>query len=134
MSKKNPEQLTNIDKSAIKSTVATLLPARSARFVIAISRNLDNGFSFKDLKRNHLQSLHAFIKDTVGKGLSISDVEKLFLRRKGLPRTLMIDGIEFEEIHLGKDDNPFRLFGYYANDGYFHLTRIDLKHKTHKMG
>ncbi|WP_434324887.1 MAG6450 family protein [Mycoplasma capricolum] len=37
--------------------------------------------------------------------------------------------LEIREIHLGKDRNPFRLFGYLNKDNYFVLTKIDPNHE-----
>ncbi|WP_429979843.1 MAG6450 family protein [Mycoplasmopsis bovis] len=32
------------------------------------------------------------------------------------------------EAHLGKDQQKFRLFGYFNENNYFVLTKIDSKH------
>lgn len=100
-------------------------------FKISIEMCLDNNFSFKDLNKEALKSFDKFVKLTVGKKLTISDVDNEYRRTRGPKDTITVDGIDYERIHFGKDRNPFRIFGYY-NSGYFVLTRIDPKHKTHK--
>ncbi|MBN2959205.1 MAG: hypothetical protein JTJ17_06050 [Streptococcus gordonii] len=98
-------------------------------FKLAICEQLDNKFCFKNLTSEDIKSLHRFIDDTVGKSLTISKVDNLFLRTKGTV-TQNINGRDV--VHYGKNNNPFRIFGYYNQDGYFNITRIDPKHKTNK--
>ena len=43
-----------------------------------------------------------------------------------------IGGIEREVVHYGKDRNPFRVHGYFNNDGYFVIYKIDPSHNVHK--
>lgn len=103
-------------------------------FKISLEHSLENNFEFKDIKNGGLKQLHSFIEETVGKNLTITQVEDLFLRKRGLAKNLItrkINGVEREEVHLGKDKKPFRLFGYYSGD-YFVLTKIDCNHETHK--
>lgn len=98
-------------------------------FKIAICEQLDNDFCFKKLKPSDLKEFHNFIDETVEKKLTISQVDALFLRKKG---DIKQDINGREVFHYGKDRKPFRVFGYYNEDGYFNVTRIDPKHKTNK--
>lgn len=101
-------------------------------FRITFEVPLTSGFEVKDLKQNHVIEFHRFLADTVYKKLTISQVDKLFLRKQGMSEAPTIKYDEHELLHYGKDRNPFRLFGYYNNDGYFVVVRIDGEHKTHK--
>lgn len=101
-------------------------------FKIAISRQLDNNFCIKDLDKRGIRELHNFIDETVGKNLNISQVDKLYKRTRGPVEKIVVNGQTFELMHYGKDGKPFRVFGYYSEQ-YFHITRIDPKHRTHKQ-
>ena len=101
-------------------------------FRIAFEVKLDNGFELKDMTREHIREFHKFIHDTVYKGLTISQVDKSFLRKSGLGEAPAIMANGKELIHYGKDRNPFRIFGYYNSDSYFVICRIDGSHNTHK--
>ncbi|KKW61450.1 hypothetical protein AAK27_277 [Mycoplasma capricolum subsp. capricolum] len=48
---------------------------------------------------------------------------------KPLEKRWVSEQLEIREIHLGKDRNPFRLFGYLNKDNYFVLTKIDPNHE-----
>ncbi|MGY3775825.1 MAG6450 family protein [Helcococcus sueciensis] len=117
----------------IQSPKGTRLTSKKdITFKIAIEEKLDNGYDFKKMKQEHIKSFHNFLEETIYKELTITKVEKLFLRTKGkFKNSRRFNGKEVEEIHLGKDRDPFRIFGYYKSD-YFVITRIDPKHKTHK--
>ncbi len=104
-----------------------LTSPKKCLFKIAICEQLDNNFCFKHLKSGDLKAFHSFIDETVGKQLTISEVDKLFLRTRGSVKQ-EVNGKEV--IHYGKDRKPFRVFGYYNSDSYFVITRIDPKHKT----
>ena len=66
--------------------------------------------------------------------MTISQVESEFLRTKGkVSEREIIAGVEREIFHLGKNRNKFRIFGYYNEDGYFVIHRIDPKHQYHKV-
>lgn len=104
----------------------------SVKFKVAISETLKNGYSFKDLKSKDVQSFERFVSQTVGKDLTISQVDKMFLRKHGKPvNTIEINGCKRDVMHYGKDRKKFRIFGYYDDNGYFVLYKIDTKHKTH---
>ena len=108
------------------------LNTREICFRIAIETPLVNGYEFKDLSPEQLKSFHRFISDTVYKQLTISQVDKLYLRKQGLGSAPPVLYNDRELIHYGKDRNPFRLFGYYNTDGYFVICRIDGEHKTNE--
>lgn len=124
------EKLTNPKKSSHQFN-GKLARVQGNVFKIAISRQLDNNFCFKDLDRSGLKGFHNFIDETIGKGLTISQVDKMFKRTQGPVEKININGQDFDLMHYGKDQKPFRLFGYYL-DGFFHIVKIDPKHKTHK--
>lgn len=65
--------------------------------------------------------------------MSITQVDDLFKRKKGPKEEITVNGQKFELIHLGKDEKPFRVFGYYNPEDCFVITRIDPKHETHKQ-
>lgn len=108
-----------------------LARAQDRPFRLSFSEYLDNGFEIKDMSRNHLTEFHKFLSDTVYKELTISQVDQLFLRKRGMSAVPLKRGEE-ELIHYGKDRNPFRLFGYYNQDGYFVICRIDGNHRTNE--
>ncbi|HEL0808108.1 TPA: hypothetical protein TVK02_000377 [Streptococcus equi subsp. zooepidemicus] len=119
-----------LTQTTTNKSVGTLLINKVDRpFQISICNQLDNNFCFKDLKVSDLKLFHKFIDETVGKNLSISEVDSLFLRTKG-PVKQHRDGRDI--VHYGKDRTPFRVHGYFNSDGYFNITRIDPRHKTHK--
>lgn len=94
---------------------------------------MDNKYSFAKLKPEAIKMLDKFIADTVGREMTISQVESEFLRKKGkVSEKEVIAGVERDVFHLGKDRNKFRIFGYYNEDGYFVIHRIDPKHRYHK--
>lgn len=102
-------------------------------FKFCIERCLDNKYSFAKLKPEAIKMLDKFIADTVGREMTISQVESEFLRKKGkVSEKEVIAGVERDVFHLGKDRNKFRIFGYYNEDGYFVIHRIDPKHRYHK--
>lgn len=117
------------NNSAHSSKGTLLTTSKDIAFQILISRQLDNKFAFKDLNPEGIKALHSFIDDTIGKKLTITEVDKLYLRKKGG----IIQIINGEEVmHYGKNGNKFRVFGYYNSQNYFNITRIDPKHKTNE--
>lgn len=122
------KKLTN--QTYVENKTSKLTNIKSKNFKIAISEPLDNNFCFKSLKKpENIRKFQAFIDETIGKKLTISEVDKMYLRTKGEIKQ-EINGREV--VHYGKDRNPFRIFGYYNNDGYLIVTRIDPTHATHK--
>lgn len=117
----------------IESQGVQLTRNQTKKFKIGICGKLQNNFTFKGLNASSIKSFHNFINCTVGEGLSITEVEKLYLRKRGrVVREETVNGCKREVIHLGKDMKSFRIFGYYNEDGYFNITKIDPKHKAHK--
>lgn len=113
----------------------SILNRRKMRFKFCIQESLDNRYCFKCLNKESLRALDNFIKQTVDKQLSITEVDDLFLRTKGRGQNYelkVINGAQREVFHYGKDRTPFRIFGYYNEEGYFVIYRIDPNHKTHK--
>ncbi len=106
--------------------------AEKIKFKILINNTLDNNYSFDNLNKNNgNRKFHNFIEETVGKDLTISEVDKKYKRTKGKKRQIKIGQAKYELIHYGKDNTAFRVFGYYKN-GYFILTKIDPQHKFDK--
>ena len=124
-------KLTEINSNQNKKN-NSLIERKKILFKISIEQQLDNNFCFKDLKNVQIKAFHNFIEQTVNQSLTISEVDNLFKRKEGPKESITIKGNEFELIHLGKDRTPERIFGYYNPQGYFVLTRLDFKHKTHK--
>ena len=108
------------------------LPDKEIQFKVAFAEKLENKFEIKDMTERHVKEFHRFISETVYKKLTISQVEALYLRKEGLSNAPKISYNDKEIVHFGKDRNPFRLFGYYSQNGYFVVCRIDGNHKTHK--
>lgn len=102
---------------------------KSLEFKLAISEQLENKYCFKDLRPSDIKIFHNFLDETVGKKLTITEVDSLFLRTKGGPKQ-EINGRDV--VHYGKGRQSFRIFGYYNQDGYFTITRIDPRHKINK--
>lgn len=129
---KKAHKLTHIlDDRSVKSS-GTRLDNSTTKFKISIQHDLDVNFAFDNIhKNNGYKEFHNFICKTVGKNLTISQVNNLYLRTRGKGRTVQIGDAEFLEVHYGKDRSAFRVFGYY-HSGDFILTRIDTKHETHK--
>jgi len=133
MGKKPPRVLTNLT-NVKESDISPLTNVQAQPFRISIERGLENKFQFGDMKQSDIKDFHRFVSETVGKSLSISQVDNMYLRKRGLKKDMtmqVIDGAEREVFHYGKDRHPFRLFGFY-NTGYFVLTKIDCTHATHK--
>lgn len=126
-----PKKLTIPDVQQSKKT-GVHLSRKEMPFKIVISRQLDNNYCFKELKESGIKEFHNFVEETVGKNLTITEVEKLFLRTQGPKETITVEGTDFEKIHLGKDKKKFRVFGFYSEGG-FNLIRVDANHKTHKQ-
>ena len=101
-------------------------------FRIAFEVKLDNGFELKDMTMKHLAEFHRFLADTVYKGLTIAEVDRLFLRKEGLSNAPAVTSNSMELVHYGKASNSFRIFGYYNFDDYFVICRIDGSHQTHR--
>ncbi len=109
-----------------------ILVNRNIKFKILLDTSLDNNYSFKQLKSNNgNKKFDNFIRDTIGKGLTISEVDKLYRRTKGVKETIEIQNEKYELVHYGKDRKQFRIFGYYKGS-YFVLKKLDTNHTVHK--
>ena len=113
-------------------SIGTRLLKQEPKFRIVFEVKLDNKYEVKDMTQNHVKEFHRFLNDTVYKGLTISEVDKLYLRKTGLSNAPIIISNGKELLHYGKAGNPFRIFGYYNSDAYFVICRIDGSHKTNK--
>ena len=122
----------NLAGVKIKEASVKLSPT-ACPFSIVFEVKLDNGYELKDMTREQMTEFHRFICDTVYKGLTLSEVDKLYLRKEGLSNAPVIMSNGRELIHYGKARNPFRIFGYYNADGYFVVCRIDGVHKTNEQ-
>ncbi|MDX2776655.1 hypothetical protein PV379_04830 [Streptomyces caniscabiei] len=100
-----------------------LARVKAQPFKLCFQRSLDNQFNFKKMKQSGLKDLHDFIENTVGKGLDISQVDQLYLRKRGL-------GLN-DEVHYGKDRHPFRIHGNFI-DAHFVVSKIDCNHDVNK--
>ncbi|WP_338343013.1 MULTISPECIES: MAG6450 family protein [Fructobacillus] len=110
-----------------------LVRVTSNRFKLSLSLSLHRDYCFKKLNKDELKKLDQFVSETVDKGLTITQVDTLFLRNKGpIKARETIKGVKREIIHYGKDRDSFRLHGFYDDNGYFVLYKIDPKHKVHK--
>ena len=123
-----------LSNTTIKEPYGTILPREKQPFRIAFAVELENGYEVKDMTQAHLKEFHRFLCDTVYKGLTISEVDKLYLRKEGLSNAppLKYKG-DVELQHYGKARNPFRIYGYYNAENYFVVCRIDGGHQTHKV-
>ncbi len=110
-----------------------IVPKAKLPFRMVFEVKLENGYELKDMTQKHTLEFHRFLNDTVYKGLTISEVDKLYLRKEGLSNAPVILSNGKELIHYGKDRKPFRIFGYYNADGYFVICRIDGAHQTHEQ-
>ena len=106
--------------------------AEKQLFRISFEVKLDNGFELKDMTQKHLAEFHRFLADTVYKGLTIAEVDKLFLRKEGLSDAPAVISHDRRLLHYGKASNLFRIFGYYNDELYFVVCRIDGSHQTHR--
>lgn len=109
------------------------LDRRTATFKIALEDYMHGSFNFGKMNQSGRKDLQTFLDKTVYKQLSISTVDKLFLRMKGKIReTAQINGINRDIVHYGFDRSPFRLHGYFNELNYFVIYKIDPKHEVHK--
>lgn len=127
------KKLTNLNGSN-KIARGSVLDKQSFYFKFGIEVPLNSKYNFSKLNKSGLKALDNFIKETVGKRLTISEVDKLFLRTKGPVKSIEnVYGNKQEIVHYGKSNKPFRIHGYYNDDGYFIMYQIDPKHQKHKV-
>jgi hypothetical protein len=115
-------QLTGQNGSAATESVP-LTRVQSMPFKLCFQKPLDSQFSFKKMKQSGIRDLHNFIENTIGKGLSISDVDKLYLRKRGI-------GLS-DEVHYGRDRHSFRIHGQFI-ESHFVVSKIDCNHDVNK--
>ena len=131
----SPAKLTDRTDEENSEPSLLLTNRNSILFRMSIEHSLENGYDFKKLNSSSLKNLHSFIENTIGKNLTISEVEKLFLRTKGdVFSNEVINGLKRKIIHFGKDRHSFRIHGYYneKNNFYFVICKIDPNHKVNK--
>lgn len=131
-------KLTNI-KPKDTAKGSKLAGYKSKQFKIAFGTELENKYSFKTRKaRNLAEGMHKFLECTIYKELTITEVDELYLRTKGeVKEKTKYDknnkhNNQIEIQHYGFKRDAFRLFGFYDNNAYFNITKIDTDHKTHK--
>lgn len=116
-----------------KNSGSTLTFNKDVLFKISLDTKLDNSYNFSKMNKKALRELDHFIEQTTHRNLTISEVENMFLRRKGNPfEEEIINGKKQKVIHLGKDKKSFRIFGFYDENGEFVVYRLDPRHKKHK--
>ncbi|MFC6402322.1 MAG6450 family protein [Mammaliicoccus sciuri] len=128
-------KLADLDSNKHTAKGKKLADLKSQKFKIAFGTELENKFCFDTNKPKKVtDGLHKFLKETVYKDLSISMVDQKYLRTRGNPKEKVKYGTnsQLEIQHYGFDKNPFRIFGFYDDKGYFNVTRLDIDHKTHK--
>lgn len=133
MSKRKGTKLTDKNKAELSksSKLLTNKENRTVPFRFCISEKLDNGFMFKDLSHDEYKIFCRFISSTINKKLSITEVNALYLRKKGphgAKNEEIFNGSKRKMFHLGKGGTRFRIHGYYNKDNYFVICRIDPKH------
>lgn len=121
---------TSTDASSVKSLTSD--KRSSVLFKVAVTEVLQSPYTFGKLKPQDIKGFSQFLKKTVGKNLTISQVEKEFLRTDGphgAKNNEIINGIEQNVYHFSNGERDFRIHGYYNLDSYFCLCRIDPHHK-----
>ena len=110
------------------------LDRRTAAFKIALEDYMHGSFNFGKMDSSGRKDLQTFLDKTVYKQLSISTVDRLYLRMKGTVREKAeINGISRDIVHYGFDRSLFRLHGYFNELNYFVIYKIDPKHKVHRV-
>ncbi|RXT17739.1 hypothetical protein BVJ53_07325 [Lacticaseibacillus chiayiensis] len=107
----------------------------TARFKLSIEHVLENNYQFKDMRVEDIKNFSKFITSTVGRGLTITQVESSLLRTDGphgAKNIEQVDGEKKEMYHFGQDRTKFRVHGYYNDEDYFVIHRIDPQHKKFK--
>ncbi|MFB9769787.1 MAG6450 family protein [Lactiplantibacillus modestisalitolerans] len=129
--KKVNEVLTN--KNIANTSSNKVLTSKSTvMFKIALTDALISPYTFKKAKTEGAKGFGEFISKTVGRHLTITEVEKLFLRTDGphgAKNKEVIGGVEREVFHFDNGSRQFRVHGYYNEQNYFCLCRIDPNHK-----
>lgn len=104
----------------------------SVKFKIALTETLQNPYTFKKMKPADIKEFSSFLSKTVGRNLSISKVEQLYLRTdgpNGAKNKETIHDAERITKHFDNGSRDFRIHGYYDDSGYFCVCRIDPHHE-----
>lgn len=125
-----PIELTKTSSEHVSSGVLTNKKVQTFKF--ALTGSLDNKFCFKKLKESQIVQFHKFIDEILSKKMTISEVDKLFLRTRGPVEKINIFGKTRTIQHYGKDNTKFRIHGYFNSESYFVIYQIDPGHKKHK--
>lgn len=121
-----------LDEREGQKKKGTRLDKRAVSFKVAFEDDLHNDYCFKQLKGGAVKSFQNFLDETVYRGLTITQVDSLYLRTKGpVKEKCKVKGVERELVHYGKDRKPFRIHGYFNDKGYFVIYKIDPKHNVH---
>ena len=100
------------------------------KFKLSIEVMLDSRYDFKKLKPTDLRQLQLFIAKTIGRQLTVAQVETLYLRTNGgAKHHEQFDQGWYEMLHFSNGARDFRIHGFYNVDGYLVLTRIDPHHQ-----
>ncbi|GAX07992.1 hypothetical protein IWT5_01143 [Secundilactobacillus silagincola] len=121
---------TSTDASNAKSLTSD--KRSSVLFKVAVTEVLQSPYTFAKLKPQDIKGFSQFLKKTVGRNLTISEVEKEYLRTggpHGAKNEEIINGIKQNVYHFSNGERDFRIHGYYNTDAYFCLCRIDPHHK-----
>ena len=131
-SKRNLGLLADVDQVGQASKKLTSDERSSVRFKIGLTDALENPFTFKKMKQEGIQGFSSFLSKTVGEKLTISEVENRFLRTDGPHGPFnkeTINGTDRQTKHFDNGTRDFRVHGYYNDDGYFCIIRIDPHHR-----
>lgn len=113
----------------VKNSKIELTENKEPKLVISFGLKLENGYDFKKLKSDSLKEFQTILNDSTQ--LSLDEMENRYGRDLDSDDILEYNGIKFQVLHFGKDRSTFRIHGILA-DSYFHVIRIDPKHKFHK--
>ncbi|WP_247965328.1 MAG6450 family protein [Lactiplantibacillus plantarum] len=133
IAKKANASLTNQNSSkGINNQTLVASRNSSIPFKIALEDSLISPYTFKKAKTEGAKGFGDFVSKTVGKHLTITQVEKLYLRTdgpSGAKNKEKIGEVSREMYHFGNGTRNFRVHGYYNAQNYFCLCRIDPNHK-----
>lgn len=122
-----------LTKSKSKNHASGILTDKNKQsFKFAMTGSLDNNFCFKKLNKEQLLNFHRFIDEILSNKMTISQVDKMFLRSRGPVEKREVYGKIRTIQHYGKDMAPFRIHGYFNTESYFVIYQIDPGHKKHK--
>ncbi|MCF6419840.1 MAG6450 family protein [Furfurilactobacillus milii] len=134
MSHKSLKKLTDKDQAPTTGIVSKLTDKdhSSVKFKLSIEGTLDSSYGFKNLRTTDAKAFSQFLIKTVGRELTITQAEDLFLRTDG-PHGPKNEEEFYGEtrkmMHFDNGSRDFRIHGYYNDDSYFVICRIDPHHK-----